>query len=250
MLSELLKLNTAIYPQAVSSAGTTSIYFSLGKSESATFVWDVLQAGLTATSTGLVYQATDEIGTGAASITATATIVYASSNLTMATITPSISAGETNATVTIDGLVFTGMSAGSTSTASSRQFVGNTANVSNTITNLAAAINDAGYGVPGVRALAGSAALTLHLDEALNVNHSISFAGIVLTSSNTTDMTLGATHMQGIIEIQASKLTMSSNFTHVALNVINVSANYTSAVLLRGASRYKKPLPVCPITQV
>jgi hypothetical protein len=146
-------------------------------------------------------------------------------------------------------LTFTVLSAGSTAVAASRYVVGSTSNASTTITNLAAGINDVGYGVPGVRAYAGSAALTLKRDEGSNANTPIDYSGIVLTSSNTTDMTLAGVYMQGVIEIQANKLTLSSNFTHVALNVINVSANYTSAVIIRKAA-YKKPAPPCPITQV
>jgi len=250
MISEKYDIRTAIYPQSVSSAGTTSIYFNLAKHGKATFIWDIAPTGLTMTSTGLVYQATDEAGTDAASITATSTVVYATSNLTQATITPSISAGETNATVDINGLTFTAQTAGVTSTASSRQFTGSTANVSTTITALAAIVNDDTYGVPGVRAYAGSAALTLYLDEDPNKYLADGYEGLAITSSNTTDLTIGASHMQGIIEIEDSKLTLSSNFTHVAINVINVSANYTSAVIIRGESRYKASEVVCPVTQV
>ena len=249
MLSEELKINAAIYPRSVSSDGTTSIYFDLSQSEGASFVWDVVQTLLTATSTGLVYQATDEDGTNAATITATSTVLYMTSNLTQATITPSISAGETNATVTINGLIFTAQTAGVTSTASSRQFTGSTANISDTITALAAAINDVGYGVPGVRAVGGSATCTIKRDEGSNANLPIDYDGISLTSSLSTDLTCAGLHMQGVIEIQSNKLTLSSNFTHVALNVINVSANYTSAVVIR-KSQYRKPAPPSPITQV
>jgi hypothetical protein len=56
--------------------------------------------------------------------------------------------------------------------------------------------------------------------------------------------------MQGIIEIVDSKLTLSSNFTHVGLNVINISANTTAAVIIRGGARYLEPEPFCPKTQV
>jgi hypothetical protein len=42
----------------------------------------------------------------------------------------------------------------------------------------------------------------------------------------------------GMIEIQAGALTISSNFTHLALNVVNESAYYTSAMVIRdGTSR-------------
>jgi len=250
MLNEKYDIRTAIYPRSVSSAGTTSIYFNLAKHGTATFIWDIAPTGLTMTSTGLVYQATDEAGTSGASITATSTVVYATSNLTEATITPSISAGETNATVTINGLTFTAQTAGVTSTTSSRQFTGNTANVSTTITNLAAIVNDDTYGVPGVRALAGSATLTLYLDEDPVKYLESGYYGMAITSSNTTDLTIGAAHMQGMIEVKDSQLTLSSDFTHVALNVINTSANYTSAVIIRGESRYAAPQQICPRTRI
>ena len=250
MISEMNKIQQAIYPQTVSSAGTTSIYFNLAMFTNASFVWDVVPTGLTMTSTGLVYQATDEAGTDAASITATSTVVYATSNLTEATVTPSISAGETGSTIDINGLTFTGLTAGSTAVATDREFLGSTANASTTITNLAAAINDTGYGVPGVRALAGSAALTLYLDEDPTKALASGYKGLALTSSSTTDLTIGARHMQGIIEIVDSKLTLSSNFTHVGLNVTNISANTTAAVIIRGGARYLEPEPFCPKTQV
>jgi hypothetical protein len=253
MLSERLKINAAIYPRAVSSSGTTSIYFDLSKSESATFVWDADQTALTATSVGLVYQATDELGTGAAAITATSTTLYNSSNLTELSFAPTVDCSAAD-TVTINGLTFTGVLYTAAATAD-RYFAtdgsaAGTSIISNAITNLAALINNEQYGVPGVRALAASASLTLFRDEDSSANLPGDYDGIAISSSTTAICVVTALHMQGIIEIQASKLTLSSNFTHVALNVINTSANYTSAVIIRGDNRYRKPAPPCPITQV
>jgi hypothetical protein len=249
MISEKLKIDNAIYPQSVSSAGTTSLYFDLAEYSKACFEWSVNATGLTATSTGLIYQASDADATGAASITATSTVAYATSNLTMASITPAITISAAD-TVTINGLAFTAVSASATAVTSSREFVVSTANISTTITNLAGIINNASYGVVGVHAVAGSAVLTLKFDEPGKIP-STTYDGIVVTSSSTTNLTLAAISMQGIVEIDATKLTLSSNFTHVALNVINTAAYYTSAAVIRGdPCRYGPPEQVEPVTRI
>lgn len=246
MISEKLKIDKAIKSTSVSSSGTTSLYFNLTEHAKACFLWEVVVTGLTATSTGLIYQASDKNGTGAASITATSTVAYASSNLTEASIVPAITISAAD-TVTVNGLEFTDVSA--TATSSSREFVGNTANISTTITNLAAIINDADYGVPGVYAVVGSAVLTLRFAEPGKAPDD--YDGIVITSSSTTNLTLAAIAMQGIIEIDATSLTLSSNFTHVALNVINTAAYYTSAAVIRGdPCRYGPPEQVEPVTML
>jgi hypothetical protein len=165
------------------------------------------------------------------------------------TITPSISAGETNATVTINGEEYTGMSSGSTATASSRQFVGSTANVSTTITNLAAAINDSTYNVEGVYASAGSTTLTLRFAEQ-GEKPSADYDGIWVTSSSTTDLTVAGVCMQGIIEVPSKALSLTSSFTHAALNIINTAAYYVSATVIRGGNaRYSAPTQVEPFTK-
>jgi hypothetical protein len=248
MISEKLKIDDAIYPQSISSTGTTGLYFDLAECGKACFEWSVNATGLTATSTGLIYQASDADATGAASITATSTVAYATSNLTMASITPAITISAAD-TVTINSLEFAAVSASATAVTSSRQFVVSTANISTTITNLAGIINDTDYGVPGVHATAGSAVLTLKFDEPGKAPDG--YDGIVVTSSSTTNLTLAAIAMQGIIEIDATRLTLSSNFTHVALNVINTAAYYTSAAVIRGdPCRYGPPEQIEPVTKV
>lgn len=247
MISEQFKIDKAIPSTSVSSNGTTSLYFSLAEYGNACFAWEVEAPGLTGTSTGLIVQASNASGTGAASITATSTVVYASSNLTDASITPAVTISAAD-TVTVNGLVFVAVSAGATAM-SSRQFICNTANISTTITNLAAIINSASVGVPGIFADAASAVLTLRFAEP-GVAPS-GYDGIVVTSSSTTNLTLAAVAMQGIIEICATNLILSSNFTHVALKVINTAANDTSAVVLRGdPCRYGPPKQIRPVTRI
>jgi hypothetical protein len=239
MLSEKVKFDIAVTPQSRSSDGTTGYYYNLEKYTSATFKFDAGTAGLTTTITASVYQATDKNGTGGARLTATDTVVYATSNLTVVTITPSISAGVTGATVAINGLTFTGVSGVATATTSSRQFVGNTANVSTTITNIAAIVNDADYGVPGVYASASSTTVTLRFAEMGDLTKvSSSYDGIVVTSSNTTDLTIAALQMGGIIDFPSKALSLTSSFTHVAMNISASASVLMSATIVRKGGRY------------
>lgn len=239
MLSEKVKFDIAVPPTSKSSDGTTGYYFNLEKFAGATFIFSAGTAGLTTTITASVYQATDENGTSGARLTATDTTVYATSNLTIATITPSISAGGTGATVTINGLTFTGVSGAATATTSSREFVGNTANVSTTITNLAAIINDADYGVPGVYASAASTTCTIRFAEAGDITDiDTDYDAIVITSSNTTDLTIAALGMRGMIDFPSKALSLTSSFTHVALNISASASVLMTGIIVRDCARY------------
>ncbi|MFA5130414.1 MAG: hypothetical protein WC477_05915 [Patescibacteria group bacterium] len=250
MISEKYKFDTALRPQSISSTGSTGEYFNLAKWGKAVFKWNVSMTGLTASSTGLIYQATDAAATDAAAITSTSTVAYGTSNATVASIVPAVTISAAD-TVTVNGLTFTAVSA--TATAASREFVDNTANISTTITNLAAIINNAQYGVPGILATAGSAVLTLTFEQPGEspANRNLStYEGIVLTSSSTTNLTCANIQIGGLIEIDATRLTASSNFTHVALNVINTAAYYTAATIVRGDEARYSPYQTEPVTRV
>jgi hypothetical protein len=54
------------------------------------------------------------------------------------------------------------------------------------------------------------------------------------TATNTSGFTVVSAEAQGMIEITAGMLSVSSNMTHVAINVSNQSAYLTSAILIRG----------------
>jgi hypothetical protein len=251
MLSEKIKIDVAVQPQSKSSDGTTGQYFGLAEFNTAVFHVSAGSAGLTTTLTALVYQATNANGGSAAAITTTSTVVYATSNMTLATITPTTSAGDTNATVTINGVQFTGVSGTSTTAlASARSFVGNTADVSTTITNLAARVNDTDYGVPGVYASASSTTCTIRIKDGGDAySLATSYNGIVMTSSNTQTMTLANLQMDGIVAIASRALSLSSDMTHVALNVVATSAVQMAATVIRDGSRVGvKQLQ--PVTQV
>jgi hypothetical protein len=238
-LTENLKLDIAVAPSSHSSDGTTGYYHNLEKFVGATYVFACGTAGLTTTITASVYQATDKNGTSGARLTATDTTVYATSNLTLVTVTPSISAGGTGATVTINGVEFTGISGAGTATTSSREFVGNTANISTTVTNIAGIVNDTDYGVPGVYASASSTTVTLRFAEPGDLTDiDTDYDGIVVTSSNTTDLTIAALQMGGMIDFPGKALSLTSSFTHVAMNISASASVEMSATIIRYTNRY------------
>lgn len=249
MLSEKVKFDIAVPPTAKSSDGTTGYYYDLTEHGSATFIFSAGTAGLTTTITASVYQATDKNGTSGARLTATDTVVYATSNLTIATITPSISAGVTGATVSINGITFTSVSGVATATTSSREFVGNTANVSTTITNLAGIINNADYGVPGVYASAASTTVTLRFSKLGSIRDLDSdYDGIVVTSSNTQDLTIAALGMRGMIDFPSKALSLTSSFTHVTLNISASASVLMTGIIARDGARYGV-MQVEPVTK-
>ena len=251
-LSDLVKVSNAIPCTQISSSGTTSLYFNMSEYSRIMFVWEVAPINAAAslsTSIGLLYQATDHLGTSAVAIAeSTASITYYT-KANEFTITPAtVSAGNAVSITGYDlngdavtALTFTASAAGSAdATTASRYFnIGDTAAgtgiVSNVCTNLAALLNNATYGVPGLYATATSTNVTCRAKDAGSSVFSI-------TNNNTTNMTLAVTKALGISEINASSLTLSSNFTHVALNVINALSAWTSAVAIQGGR--KKLMPV------
>ena len=260
MLNENMKIDIAISPKAVSSNGTTSTYFSMKDYDHAIFAWSVelASAGLTTTSTGTVYQALDGAATSGAGLASTTAIVTASSKLTSITIIPqtAIASADTFTLTSYDkkgtaltALTYTLTSCGTTATATIIRGViigtaGGTADFSTTCTYIAAAINDSTTGSVG---LYGSATSTTVTIRSLNGGDT----ALLFTASNTTNFTISTATRMGIIEVNARAMTMSSNFTNLALNVVNESAYYTSAFVIRGkGSRYNNAQQAAKLTQL
>ena len=252
-LSESVKVDIAIEPKAVTSSGTTSPYFKLDNYDRALFVWSITpedaSTSVTLTSTGTLYQALDaSAATSAAAITSGTAIVSAATKAVYATLTPissvttailSITAYDVNGTAKT-ALAFYAVSTGTAAVTASRQFaVGDTASgtaiISTCATNLAAILNDTVYGVPGLYASASSTAVTVRaIEPGENV--------FTITSSLTSALSVTIGQAIGMLEINASSLTLSSDFTHVAINVVNSVSAITSAFVIRGGRRALKPL--------
>jgi len=247
-LNKDVKVDVLVCTTAVVTSVTSS-YYSMRDYNKAMFVWTVCQVASDATSTGTVWQAKDgsaaTSGTALASTTATLSV---HTKCTRFTVTPSASAQTSAITITTydkDGnaataLTFTGTpslgTAGNT-TASRLVAVNDSANgtaiISTAITNFALLMNDATYGLlNGAYASAASTPLTVRSLDGGDTS-------FTFTSSNTTTFTVAVDEATGVIEIDASAMTLASDFTHLALNITNSTSCHTSAYLIRGGSKRK-----------
>jgi hypothetical protein len=251
-LSEDIKVDVAISPvQATSSQ--TSRYFKLDKYDRAMFVVNITPVGdsaVVSTSILTLMQATDaSAATSAVAITGSTAIISLGTKVTEFQITPdTISADDTFSITGYDingdaktALTFTAADGGSAgATAADREFSVNdtaagTGIVSNACTQIAAILNNTSYGVPGLYASASSTQVTCR---AIEVGENM----FTLTSSSTSNLAMGSTKVIGICEINASSLTISSDFTHVAVNVNNQISAYTSAICIRKGRKRHMPV--------
>ncbi len=251
-ISEQSKIDLAIQPSQVTSSAT-SPYFSLETWDRALFAVNITPVGASAivsTSILTLWQAKDaSAGTSATAIASSTAIISLGTKVTEFTITPAtISAADTFSITGYDingtaltALTFTAADGGTAgATASNREFSINdtaagTGIVSNTCTQIAAILNNSTYGVPGLYASASSTNVTCR---AVEVGENM----FTLTSSSTTNLTMATTKIIGMVEINASSLTLSSDFTHVAVNINNQISAYTSAVCIRSGRRRRMPL--------
>ena len=258
-LNDEVKVDCALYPAAVSANGSTSPYFSMRDFSKALFVWDVAlgAAGLTTTSTATIYQAKDgSAATSAAALASSTAIMTASGKLNKLVSTPGVAGlteGDYFTITTYDtwgtaktALTYTLTACGTTATATIARGIimgtaGGTADLSTTITYTAAAINDSNNGVYG------SATATTLTIRSLNGGETV----FLFTASDTTAFTITTAFASGMIEVDASRLTSSSNFTHLAINIVNESAYYTSAHIIRGGTKRKQKVnQVAVITDI
>lgn len=260
-LNREVKVDTAIFPAAISSNGSLSPYFSMRDYSRALFMWNVtlLSSGLTTTSTATIYQATSGLtvttagGTALASSTAILTVQAKLNSITISADTSVTAEGTTVTLTTYDiygvtkgTYVYTGTAATSLGTYTitggfSTNTAAGTATVSTVCTYLAATVNAAALGVYG------SATATAITFRSLNAGETV----FKFTASNTTLYTVTTASVQGMIEIDASSMTISSNYSHLAILVVNESAYYTSAVCIRGGTKRKsKTQQVAVLTEL
>ena len=221
LLSEAAKLDIGLIPISLNGAGTGP-YFRMDMDRKALFVVEVGAMAAAATSVAQVMQATDAAAGGAKVITNNAATITANTNVTSALLTSALVhvAGDT---YTVNGLTYTAAAADGGAT--SRTYaIGADATASTA--NLAAKINSAVVGVPGVLAAANVGALTLTADEPGDIAITLSAsAGAVGVPS-----TLSAI---AYVECDASFLDSANGFDHVAIRLTNSAATLTGATLLR-----------------
>ena len=224
-LSEVLKVDVALDGQSISTA-TASRYFSMEGFRKALFVWEVGALTAVQTSVAKLVGGTTPAGGTTADITgATATISNTTGDTLVGATSATITAATAIATntVVINGLTFEGKAGAAV--AADRLFSIDTGNDA-TATSLAAVINDATYGVPGVTATAASAVVTLVATEP---------GGLTIDVVGTASTLVPAiTAAVGYLEIDADQLGTAS---HVAISIVNTGAQTTSATLVRSNAR-------------
>lgn len=224
-LSEAVKIDNALTPASLNSAGTGS-YFPMGEYRKALFavVIGAMAAGVT--SVLQVMQATNAAAGSAKVVTNNAATITANTNVASAIFTAASTAAAD--TCVVNGITFTAIANGATP--SGNQFAvgtGGTADA-DTATALAAAINAAG--ISGITASAASAVVTIVASEPGEASVSVTGTAVRLVAATVRAV--------AYVECDAAFLDNANGFNHVALRVTNSAAALTGAVLIRGNSRY------------
>ena len=222
LLSEINKVDIAIVPASINGA-STGTYYNLGLRNKALFVWETGAMNAGVTSDGQVMQAKDAAGTDAEAVTSNAATITANTKVAAATLTVNTVA-VTNK-VTINGLTF---EAAATADLANRKFAAG-ADDAGSATNLAAAINHATAGVPGVTASANAAVVTLTVDEP---------GEMTITITDATAVRIVPATLRAIGYIECDTAYLKDGFNYVALRVTNSAATLTGAILVRGENRY------------
>lgn len=224
-LSDVEKLDIALTPANLNGAGTGA-YFRMDLHRKAVFAVQLGAMAAAVTSAAQVLQAQDAAGTGSVALAGALATVTANTRVAAALLASGAVHVAGNI-YTVNGLVFTAAAADVPGTRT--YAIG--ANATASTLALANKINDPVIGVPGVLAAAAVGDLTLTLREpGDNTITLAASAGAVGVPS-----TLRAV---AFVEVDAAALTSNTGFSHVALQVTNSAAVQTSAILVRGDSRY------------
>jgi hypothetical protein len=223
LVAEQVKFDNAMVPVSLNGVATTR-YFGMNGYRKACFVVELGAMAAGVTSALALVEAQNSAGGGSQAIAALADTITANVAVTSATI-------ECNTVIATDaivinGLTFTGAAAAD---APNRVFAIGASDQA-CATNLAALINNATYGVPGVTASVADDDITLVSSD----------PGAVTITVSTTDgtFTIATVSAQGYIEVDASAMDLADGFDHIGLTVTNSAAVLTSVMLLRGNGRY------------
>lgn len=178
-------------------------------------------------------EATDGVGGGAADIATCTCIVSANEKVDTLSIT--MNSPAVDDTVTINGLVFTAKAA---EDLTAREF-DQSGLVGAQATSLAACINSAAFGVPGITADAVAAVVTLTVDDPTAGG----FDTITVLCSDATKAIPATLNAQALLEIDTTAL--SAGNTHVAIRAAGpVTVNANAVVIQSGLSHAPLVQPV------
>ena len=227
-LNNFLKIDSALTAASHGTSAVTGAYYKMGQFRRALFVLIVGALAATKTSILQIVQATDADGNDAKNIDNATCTITANTKVNSLTITAA-AVQEAN-TITVNGITFTGAAA---QKADERKFLADdTSGTGNplTATSIAACINDADYGVPGVTASADGAVVTLTVDEPGKI--------VITSTSSGATLTVATISAVAFVEVEATHLDEANGFTHVAAKLTNDAAANSSVTLLRGDARY------------
>lgn len=222
LASEQIRSDVALAPQEIDGGNATGAWFQLAQEERGCFVLHCGALPKAATSKLKLRQAKDNVGDGAkdvddSEITLTGVTKSTRVTLTLATV-------QVDDEVTINGITFTAKAAND---AAARQFI-NTGN-NDAAAGLAAAINDATMGVPGVVAAAAAAVVTV---TAIDGRTTITVADDAATITPATTMAIG------MVDFGVHDLDLENEFTWVAPLVTNSGTTVSAVSLLRSPGRF------------
>src|SRR5690554_922179 len=162
-LNNFLKIDPALTAAEHGTDAVTGAFYKMGQFRRALFVLIVGALAKDTTSKLQIVQATDADGSDVKDIENATCTITANTKVNSLKITAaSVQVADT---ITVNGITFTGAAA---QDADKREFLADaTQDTGNadTATSIAACINDAEYGVPGVTASAADAVVTLTVDE-------------------------------------------------------------------------------------
>jgi len=227
LLSERLKVDTAIVPENLTGLAT-SPYYNMKKCRKALFVVEVGAMAAAATCIMAAWEARDAGATGAQAIAAITATITANTGVAEATVTCVTTA--VGNTLTVNGLTFTAAAAADLPNRVWDQSGDDTADAA----SLVLALNHVTAGVPGVTATSALGVVTLVATEPGETAITISRVGAPLT--------LATTRAIGYLEIDGAQMTKATAavaaYTHIAIAVTTSGAMLTGAVLVRDNARY------------
>lgn len=229
LLLERARYILALVPQAlaVGPAGIVGWFAAMNECAKLIFVViiDTLADGESAVCT--VVEATDGAGTGAQNIaTATATAVAGAgaSRLQITMNTPLVA---DTVTITFQGVAYP-FAAAAAENIPAHEF-DQSAGDNAAATSLAACINDATDGIPGITAVANAAVVTLTVDEV-----GVDTIDVVATAPLTTvPVTLEA-----VVLIEVDGTALTAGFDHVAIRVAGPVTAHATALAIQSDLRY------------
>jgi hypothetical protein len=236
-IMEGTKIDTALYP----STGVTSLtgeYFSMEKHAKALFLLTISGQTDGMSLTYAVYQALNAAGGTPLQLGATITMAQ---GVKVASASVLMNSPDVDDTIIIQPYSFVGgtLTAGTALTftakaaqsLSSRQY-DQSGNVAAQATSLAACINDATYGVPGLLATVDTATVILTMDEPGE-------GVFTITESDTAKTVVTDLIQQAAFEVAVQDLTRDSDYTHVGARVASVDATTEfAAVIIRAMPGY------------